>query len=123
MTEKFNVHHLRAVATSAAREAKNSDLLLQRVFRISGIDIEIISGEEEARLIHSAVAHKLDLKNKRTLLIDIGGGSIEVTLSTGRNIISTDSYNLGTVRLLEKLNGDPKSKYGFGRLVREYARA
>jgi len=123
VAESFDIHHLRAVATSAAREAANSDLLLDRVFRTSGIQIEIISGDEEARLIHSAVAHVLDLKNKRTLLIDIGGGSIEVTISTGRNIISTDSYNLGTVRLLEKLNGKNKSTHPFGKLVREYAEA
>lgn len=123
MAESFNVHRLRAVATSAAREAENSDLLVDRVARTSGIEIEIISGEEEARLIHRAVAHELKLKNKRTLLIDIGGGSIEVTVSTGQNIISTDSYNMGTVRLLEKLNSNSKSRYSFGKLVREYAEA
>ncbi|MGZ9225243.1 MAG: Ppx/GppA phosphatase family protein, partial [Anaerolineales bacterium] len=123
MAESFNIQHLRAVATSAAREAGNSDLLLDRVFRSSGIEIEIISGEEEARLIHSAVAHVLNLTKKRTLLIDIGGGSVEVTLSTGRNIISTDSYNMGTVRLLEKLNGKSNSKQPFGDLVREYTKA
>ncbi len=123
MAESFNVQHLRAVATSAAREARNSDLLLDRVFRASGIGIEIISGEEEARLIHLAVTHKLALKNKRTLLIDIGGGSIEVTLSTGRDIISTDSFNMGTVRLLEILNGDHKTGPTFGDLAREYVQA
>ncbi len=122
MAENYNVHQLRAVATSAAREAANSDLLVDRVFRTSGIEIEIISGEEEARLIHPAVAHVLNLKDKRTLLIDIGGGSVEVTLSTGQNIISTDSYNMGTVRLLQKLNGS-KSKHPLGNLVREYVEA
>jgi exopolyphosphatase/guanosine-5'-triphosphate,3'-diphosphate pyrophosphatase len=122
MAENYDVHQLRAVATSAAREATNSDLLVDRVFRTSGIEIEIISGEEEARLIHLAVAHILNLKNKRTLLIDIGGGSVEVTISNGQNIISTDSYNMGTVRLLEKLNGS-KSKHPLGDLVREYAEA
>jgi exopolyphosphatase/guanosine-5'-triphosphate,3'-diphosphate pyrophosphatase len=122
MAENFNVHQLRAVATSAAREAENSDLLVDRVFRTSGIEIEIISGEEEARLIHAAVAHVLNLKDKRTLLIDIGGGSVEVTLSSGRNIISTDSYDMGTVRLLQKLNGN-KSNLPLGNLVREYVEA
>lgn len=123
MAENFNVQHLRAVATSAAREARNSDILLDRVFRTSGIEIEIISGEEEARLIHLAAAHVLNLKNKRTLLIDIGGGSIEVTISTGRNITSTESYNLGTVRLLEKLDGQHRSVHSFGNLVRQYSEA
>jgi exopolyphosphatase/guanosine-5'-triphosphate,3'-diphosphate pyrophosphatase len=123
MAESFNIQHLRAVATSAAREARNGDLLVDRVFRTSGIEIEIISGEEEARLIHVAVAHVLDLKNKRTLLIDIGGGSVEVTISSGQHIISTDSYNMGTVRLLEKLNDKGKTKPPFGTLIREYAEA
>jgi len=122
MAENYHVHQLRAVATSAAREAANSDLLIDRVFQSSGIEIEIISGEEEARLIHAAVAHVLNLKDKRTLLIDIGGGSIEVTLSSGRNIISTDSYNMGTVRLLQKLNGS-RSRHPLGDLVREYVEA
>jgi len=123
MAESFDIHRLRAVATSAAREAGNRDLLLDRVFRTSGIEVEIISGEEEARLIHSAARHVFDLKNKRTLLIDIGGGSVEVTISTGRTSISTQSYNIGTVRLLEKLGTDSKSKHAFGKLVGEYAEA
>ncbi len=123
MAENYNVQKLRAVATSAAREASNRDLLVERITKSTGIQLEIIDGEEEARLIHRAVMYALRLKNKRTLLIDIGGGSIEVTTSTGENIISTESYGLGTVRLLEKLdlnNGDPKT---FGKWVREYMEA
>lgn len=123
VAENYGVQRLRAVATSAAREALNGDILLDRILRTSGIEIEIISGEEEARLIHLAVVHALNLKDKRTLLIDIGGGSVEVTISTGRNIISTDSYNMGTVRLLEKLDSKYKSRHPFGKLVREYAEA
>ncbi len=122
MAENYQVQKLRAVATSAAREASNGDLLVDRVFRASGIELELISGEEEARLIHQAVVHALNLKNKRTLVIDIGGGSIEVTISTGQNIVSTESYNMGTVRLLEKLDSKDKSKH-FAKLVREYAEA
>jgi exopolyphosphatase / guanosine-5'-triphosphate,3'-diphosphate pyrophosphatase len=123
MAENYNVQKMRAVATSAAREASNGDLLIDRVFRASGIELELISGEEEARLIHQAVIHVLNLKNKRTLVIDIGGGSIEVTISTGQNIVSTESYNMGTVRLLEKLDGDHGSRHHFAKLVREYAEA
>ena len=123
IARRFDVRRLRAVATSAVREAQNSDLLLDRVLRTSGIEIEIISGEEEARLIHLGVIHELKLKDKRTLLVDIGGGSVEVTISTGQNIISTDSYGMGTVRLLEKLNGNRDSKHPFENLVREYTDA
>jgi len=123
VADNYGIQRLRAVATSAAREAANGDLLIERVLRASGIELEVISGEEEARLIHSAVVHALNLKNKRSLLIDIGGGSVEVTISNGQNIISTESYNMGTVRLLEKLDTKDNSKHPFGKLVREYAEA
>src|SRR5262245_27250078 len=75
VADDFQVARMRAVATSAAREATNRDLLIDRIYRTTGIEIEIISGEDEARLIHAAVSHVLELKNRRTLLIDIGGGS------------------------------------------------
>ncbi len=66
----------------------------------------MISGEEEARLIHLAVTSALDLGEKSAVLVDIGGGSVEVTVTKGNNIISTNSLNLGTVRLLQRLNGE-----------------
>ena len=123
VADDLDVARLRAVATSAAREAANNDLLVDRIFRATGIELEIINGEDEARLIHKAVTHVLDLKKKRTLLIDIGGGSIEVTISSGQNIISTDSYNLGTVRLLETLDTKDNPKRVFGTLAREFVEA
>ena len=76
VADGFDIQRLRAVATSAAREASNRDLLIDRILRATGIEVEIISGEDEARLIHAGVAHVLELGKKRTLLIDIGGGSI-----------------------------------------------
>jgi len=106
VADNHGVTQIRAVATSAAREASNSDLLIDKVKQASGIELELINGEEEARLIHLAVVHALNLKDKRTLLIDIGGGSVEVTISNGRNILSTESHTMGTVRLLEKLGAD-----------------
>ncbi len=123
VADNYNIQMLRAVATSAAREASNSGLLVDRIARVSGIPLELIAGDEEARLIHQAVVHSLNLKNKRTLLIDIGGGSVEVTTSTGQNIISTDSYTLGTVRLLEKLNAKDTDPNIFSRLAQKYAEA
>src|SRR6266496_3587922 len=122
MAENYNVQKMRTVATSAAREASNSHLLIDRVFHASSIELELITGEEEARLIHQAVVHELNLKNKRTLLIDIGGGSVEVTTSTGQNIVSTESYDMGTVRLLEKLDSKNKARH-LAKLLREYAEA
>ena len=126
VADDFGVTKIRAIATSALREASNSHILLDRIQQTSGIEIEIINGEEEARLIHLAVENALDLEDKRAVLIDIGGGSVEVTISENKKIISTESYNVGTVRLLKKLNGEEKqaaSKRPFSLLVREYAEA
>ena len=108
VADGFNVARMRAVATSAAREAANNDLLVDRIFRATGIEIEIISGEDEARLIHAGVAHVLDLKDKRTLLIDIGGGSTELIYGNESGFSRAVSLNLGSVRLTEKfLRSDP----------------
>lgn len=123
VADDYEVEKLRSVATSAMRELTNGSLLIDRVARLTGIDIEIISGEEEARLIHLAVAQAVNLKKKHALLIDIGGGSVEVTLSVDGNIISTESYNMGTVRLLKKLSSEKNNGLPFHKLVREYAEA
>jgi exopolyphosphatase/guanosine-5'-triphosphate,3'-diphosphate pyrophosphatase len=120
-------HHkaekVRAIATSAMREASNCSPLVDYIARHTGIEIETISGEEEARLIYLAASHAVDLKNRNGLLIDIGGGSVEVTLSHNQRIVSTESYNMGTVRLLKKLGGEKRSVLPFNTLVREYAEA
>jgi exopolyphosphatase / guanosine-5'-triphosphate,3'-diphosphate pyrophosphatase len=126
VADDYGATKIRAIATSALREATNSEVLIERIKQACGIEIEIISGEEEARLIHLAVDHALDLGSKRAVLIDIGGGSVEVTISEHKRIISTESYDMGTVRLLKKLNGGHKqtaSKQPFGLLVREYVEA
>ena len=121
----FGVSKLRAVATSAVREAQNREILVDRIARNSGIELEVIRGEEEARLVHIAVTNALDLGDKRAMLVDIGGGSVEITITKGGNILSTSSYNLGTVRLLQRLNEEDYSLYPrtFGLLLREYTDA
>ena len=121
VAEDFGVYRLRAVATSAMREAGNGILLTERILSSSGIRLDIIDSDEEARLIHLAVSRALDIKNKRTLLIDIGGGSVEVTLSTGDNIVFTGSYEMGVVRLLKILEQKGSSEQTFSQLVSEYA--
>jgi exopolyphosphatase/guanosine-5'-triphosphate,3'-diphosphate pyrophosphatase len=121
VAELFEVSQTRAVATSAMREAANSDLLVDRITRQTGFELEVISGEEEARLIHLAVKYALDLSGKYSLLVDIGGGSVEVMLSDGENILSTESFGLGTVRLLHKLEARDGEQMPFTSLLREYA--
>ncbi len=121
--QDYGVSRVRAVATSAMREAANCDILIGRIAQSAKIDVEVIGGEEEARLIYLAVAAAVDLKGKLALLIDIGGGSVEVTLADGDNILVTDSYNMGTVRMLEKLRRSGGDESGFKQLVQEYAEA
>ena len=126
----LEVTRIRAIATSAMRESANGDILIDRIRRTTGIGIEIISGEEEARLVHLAVSQAINLKGKRAVLIDIGGGSVEVTIAEDKKVISTESYNMGTVRLLQKLDGNNRFSFPlatagrpFSLLVREYAEA
>jgi exopolyphosphatase / guanosine-5'-triphosphate,3'-diphosphate pyrophosphatase len=130
IADDFGVRKMRAIATSAMREASNGDFLVDRIANSSGIQVEIIDGDEEARLVTLAIADVIDLRKKRAVLVDIGGGSVEVTVTDGPNIVSTESFNMGTVRLLNslKVNGNHQSASNgsnsdFSLLVQEYAEA
>jgi exopolyphosphatase / guanosine-5'-triphosphate,3'-diphosphate pyrophosphatase len=96
-----NIDGYRATATSAVREANNGATLIERAHREAGIELEIIEGTEEARLVRLAVARRVPLDATTALLIDVGGGSSEFTvLDRGEHIVSI-SLPLGSVRLLE----------------------
>ena len=100
----------RAVATSAVREAKNGSVLVDRAEREAGVHLEVIEGIEEARLVQLAVTRNLALDDRRALLVDIGGGSTELTLvQRGRARYAT-SLPMGTVRLLEAFVDAPGAK-------------
>jgi exopolyphosphatase/guanosine-5'-triphosphate,3'-diphosphate pyrophosphatase len=103
---RYNVHLYRAVATSAVREAENRDVLLNRILRQTGIRLESIDSAEEARLVLRAVRAALGPLEPR-LVVDLGGGSLEVTLLRDWRIEQSFALPIGTVRLLEsmKLNG------------------
>ena len=101
VAQKAGVHRIRAVGTSALRESKNRASFVELARRKSGIKIEVIDGVEEARLIHTAVAKELHLEGHRSLLIDIGGGSVELTFSDNGLMSSTQSFPFGTVRTLD----------------------
>lgn len=91
----------RAVATSAVREAANASTLVERARREAGVELEVIEGVEEARLIGLAVARRLDLYAATALLVDVGGGSTELTRLAQGRAASSVSIPIGTVRLLE----------------------
>ena len=99
----YKVEHYRACATSAMRDAKNGDKIRKIVKETSGIEIEIISGDEEATLIYeNHVAEGLD-KNFDYLYVDVGGGSTELTFYENGKMKYEHSFNIGTIRLLNGL--------------------
>ena len=103
----YEVKHLKACATSAMRDAKNGIEIIKRIKHETGIDIEIISGSDEAAFIYeNHVAENLD-KEHSYLYIDVGGGSTELTFFSNNKLVFKDSYNIGTIRLLKnKVNDD-----------------
>ncbi len=93
---------VRAVATSAVREAENADVFIGRARRDAGIEVEVISGLEEARLIHLGVLQAVPAFDRRLLLVDIGGGSTEVLVGERGATLAARSFKLGAVRLTDR---------------------
>ncbi|PJA31258.1 MAG: exopolyphosphatase, partial [Zetaproteobacteria bacterium CG_4_9_14_3_um_filter_53_7] len=91
-------------------------VLAKRILEETGIQLDLISGEEEARLVYLSISTRVDLERQFALLIDIGGGSVEVTLSDDSQIVASQSFRIGTVRLLEILG----TGGNFNLLLREY---
>jgi exopolyphosphatase/guanosine-5'-triphosphate,3'-diphosphate pyrophosphatase len=108
-----------AAATSATREARNGGEFLSRIERDTGIRARVITGPEEARLIHQAAVYGVDVGSGRAVVIDIGGGSVEITLGTGKGIELARSFKLGVIRLTERfVKSDPLSERDERRLVK-----
>ncbi|MEW6756811.1 MAG: Ppx/GppA phosphatase family protein [Acidobacteriota bacterium] len=118
--DDLRIEDYRAVATSAVRESQNGKEFLREVEKRAGIRLETIHGSEEARLIYRAVQSRVDLSGRRWLLVDLGGGSVEVTLADGSGILWTESHTMGAVRLLEELTGGAEDPGRFFSLVGEY---
>jgi len=99
----MNVHHVeryKACATSAMREATNGKIVAEKIEQETGIKIDIIGGKEEASIISSTDLNTLIQNNSGYLYVDVGGGSTEFTLFSEGKIISSKSFKMGTVRLL-----------------------
>ncbi|HVN75958.1 MAG TPA: Ppx/GppA phosphatase family protein [Thermoanaerobaculaceae bacterium] len=110
----------RCVATSAVRESSNARELIQRVRNQAGLELDVISGSEEARLIYVAVKRAVDLAGRDWILTDVGGGSVEVLLADGTGILWSESHTMGSVRLLEELSEAGEDPGRFRRLLEEY---
>jgi exopolyphosphatase/guanosine-5'-triphosphate,3'-diphosphate pyrophosphatase len=101
--DTYGVARYRAVATSAVRESSNSDTFLDRVLMNTGLDVQVIDGPEENRLTYSAVIESLrgsaDLDSGKSLLVEVGGGSTDVTLLGGTEPLQSGTFPLGSIRL------------------------
>jgi exopolyphosphatase/guanosine-5'-triphosphate,3'-diphosphate pyrophosphatase len=102
---------VRAVATSAVREAENADVFIQRARAEAGVEVEVISGVEEARLIHLGVLQAVPVFDQRLLLCDIGGGSTEVLLGQRGETLDARSFKLGAVRLTDRFFRSPDAEH------------
>ena len=100
----------RAVATSATREAKNRAAFRERVHSETGIDLELIQGTEEARLVALGVRSKLSLDRGLSMILDVGGGSSEIALVGHGEILVVESHDVGTVRLLQRTGHATREK-------------
>lgn len=108
LADSHNVDYIRAVATSATREAGNGGEFLARIARETGIRPRVVTGADEARLIHQAAVYGVDVGHARAVVIDIGGGSVEITLGTATSIRLARSFKIGVIRLAEQfISSDP----------------
>jgi exopolyphosphatase / guanosine-5'-triphosphate,3'-diphosphate pyrophosphatase len=109
-----------ATATSAVRNAKNGDEFCQRILAETGIKINVISGEEEALLIYEGVKLGMDIGTEPSMIMDIGGGSVEFIICDKNRIMYKQSFEIGGQRLMDKfMNTDPISPRSVGAL-RDY---
>jgi exopolyphosphatase / guanosine-5'-triphosphate,3'-diphosphate pyrophosphatase len=112
LMDVFGAVDYRACATSAMREAKNNQEVIQFVKEYSGIEIEVVDGKTEAEIIYSNhIAEHLE-NGQSYLYIDVGGGSTELTLFADNHIVSSQSFNIGTIRLLhDQINKETWSAF------------
>jgi len=119
LAESHRVDRIIAVATSAVREAENGGAFLQSIVRETRIRARVISGTEEARLIHLAAVYGVGNPSETAVVVDIGGGSVEITRGVGPNVESGRSFKLGVIRLTERfVKSDPLVPRDERKLVR-----
>ena len=123
LAESHKVDEIVAAATSATREADNGGDFIAEVDRQTGIRIKVISGTEEARLIHLAAGYGVNVGGSTAVVVDIGGGSVEVTLGTATHLTLGRSFKVGVIRLTERfVKSDPLSGHDLERLMKHLNR-
>lgn len=104
LADRRGVDALLAAATSAIREARNGGAYLERIKQETGIDVHVISGREEARLIYLGARDVVDFRGRRALILDIGGGSVELMVADRERLLAGESLRLGVLRLVERFS-------------------
>jgi exopolyphosphatase/guanosine-5'-triphosphate,3'-diphosphate pyrophosphatase len=123
LAESHKVDEIVAAATSATREAENGGDFIAEVDRQTGIRVRVITGTEEARLIHLAAGYGVDVGGSTAVVIDIGGGSVEVTLGTATQLTLGKSFKAGVIRLTERfVKSDPLAARDERKLVKHLTR-
>ena len=122
LLDLYHVQRVRAVATSAVREASNADTFLDRVFMATGLGLEVIGTSEESRLtvsaVRQAVGGALGVNQHESLIADVGGGSTLLTLLQDGEIETSQSLRLGSIRLLEMLSTSEDAPARLAELLR-----
>ncbi len=121
----FEVRGYRATATSAMRDSENGKEIIKEILEKTGVNIEIIAGEEEAKILYEGILNTGKIRNNESyMLIDVGGGSTEINFFVKGERVAWKSFNLGTVRLKEGIqNEESWSKFDswIQKKVKEYA--
>lgn len=106
LMDVYKVVDYTAYATSAMREAKNGEEIARRIKTDADIDLEIVSGQKEAKIIYASHAEQNIDKSKNYLYIDVGGGSTELSLFSAGELWASKSFNIGTIRMLDNQDTD-----------------
>jgi exopolyphosphatase/guanosine-5'-triphosphate,3'-diphosphate pyrophosphatase len=115
--DHHGVVQIKAFATSALRSASNSKIFTEKIVKETGIKIEIIDGNREAELIFSGVRAAINMKNQSSLIIDIGGGSVEFIICDQDQIFWKKSFDIGAARLMDQFHkSDPISESNISEL-------
>ncbi len=121
LMDVYKVNDYTAFATSAMREATNGQIIVNTIKNEADIDLEIISGQKEAKIIYSNHSEQNIDKTKTYLYIDVGGGSTELSLFSDGKLLASRSFNIGTIRILD--NQDKEETWNEMReFVREHTR-
>ena len=105
LAKGFGASEIYAVATSATREARNRDIIIKRLKQEADLDVHVISGTEEARLIYLGISSGIDIGSQNTLFVDIGGGSTEIIVGDQHEYRMLRSLKLGAIRLTNSFFG------------------